>query len=104
VTEWRRNEFDKPKAMSIGSFNPVMPSVVQDVKSHERTAESQERATQAQGISGDDKESEASSGDRDADGRQAWRWINRPAKPNEEKEHKIPDIFGKTGNSLDLSG
>ncbi|MDR1269051.1 MAG: hypothetical protein LBK82_05970 [Planctomycetaceae bacterium] len=91
--------------MSIGNFNPVMPSVVQDVKTHERTAESQERAAQAQGISGDDKESEASSGDRDADGRQAWRWMNHQTnKQNEEKNHKVPDISGQTGNSLDLSG
>ncbi|MDR3199046.1 MAG: hypothetical protein LBU34_14360 [Planctomycetaceae bacterium] len=90
--------------MSIGSFNPIMPGVVQDVKNHERTTESQERAAQAQGISGDDKESEASSGDRDADGRQAWRWANRPNKQNEEKNHKVPDISGQTGNSLDLSG
>jgi hypothetical protein len=90
--------------MSIGSFNPVMPSAVQDVKNHERTAESQERAAQAQGISGDDKESEASSGDRDADGRQAWRWTNQPNKHNEEKDQKVPDLSGQTGNSLDLSG
>ncbi|MDR2116351.1 MAG: hypothetical protein LBP87_08215 [Planctomycetaceae bacterium] len=90
--------------MSIGNLNPVMPSVAQDVKNHERIAESQERAAQAQGISGDDKEGEAASGDRDADGRQAWRWINRPNKPNEEKDHKVPDISGQTGNSLDLSG
>ncbi|MDR1962464.1 MAG: hypothetical protein LBQ50_01645 [Planctomycetaceae bacterium] len=95
---------DKSRAMSIGGFNPIMPSAAQDVKTHERTAESQERAAQAQGISGDDKESEASSGDRDADGRQAWRWTNRHTKHDDEKNHKVPDLSGKTGNSLDLSG
>jgi hypothetical protein len=91
--------------MSIGNFNPIMPSAMQDVKAHERVAESNERSAQAQGISGDDKESEASSGDRDADGRQAWRWTNRqPKQPKEEKEHHVPDLSGKTGKTLDLNG
>jgi hypothetical protein len=90
--------------MSIGGFNPVMPNALQDAKSHERATESQERAAQAQGLSGNDKESEASSSDRDADGRQAWQWTGRQPNQKEEKKRKAPDISGKTGNSLDLNG
>ncbi len=90
--------------MTIGGFNPIMPSAAQDAKVHERTVDSNERAAQAQGISGDDKESEAASGDRDADGRQAWQWNQRQAKQDEEEEHKVADLSGKTGKTLDLSG
>ena len=90
--------------MSIGGFSPIMPSAAQDAKAHERTVDSNERAAQAQGISGDDKESEATSEDRDADGRQAWQWNQRRGKQDEEKEHKVPDLSGKTGSTLDLNG
>ena len=90
--------------MSIGGFNPIMPSTAQDAKVHERKVDTNERAEQAQGISGDDKESEASSEDRDADGRQAWQWNQRQKKQEEEKEHEVADLSGKTGSTLDLSG
>ncbi len=90
--------------MTIGGFNPILPSAAQDVKAHERTVDANERAAQAQGISGDDKESEATSGDRDADGRQAWQRNPRQARQEEAEEHKVADLSGKTGSTLDLSG
>lgn len=91
--------------MSIGGFSPVMPSSANDVKTHERKVESDQKASEAQGLSGDDKESAATSEDRDADGRQAWRWTERPAKKaDDEKENKTPDLTGQTGSNLDLSG
>ncbi|MDR0869568.1 MAG: hypothetical protein LBN39_02120 [Planctomycetaceae bacterium] len=90
--------------MSITGFTPVMPGAVSDAKAHERTAESQERAVQSQGISGDDKESAAASNERDADGRQAWQWNQRRKKPQEPEERQVADITGKTGSTLDLNG
>ena len=64
--------------MSVGGFTPIMPSVAQDVKAQERKAESTERNAQAQGVGGGDKESEAASGDRDADGRQTGPSAGNP--------------------------
>ena len=86
--------------MGVGGFTPVMPSAAHDARVQERTAESNQRASQV----GVNKESEASSGDRDADGRQAWRWNQRQQKQQSEQEHKAKDISGKTGSSLDLDG
>lgn len=90
--------------MSIGNFSPMMPSAMADVKAHERKVNSQERAVQSQGLSGDDKESDAASGDRDADGRQAWQWTMRQQKGKEEQEKKVKDTSGKVGQNLDLDG
>ena len=90
--------------MSIGGFTPVMPSAAHDAKVHERTAEANQRAAQVQG-GGENKESEAASGDRDADGRQAWQWQQRQQKQQQSgEEHKVQDISGKTGTTLDLDG
>ena len=86
--------------MSIGGFTPAMPSAAQDARVQERIAESNQRATQL----GENKESEASSGDRDADGRQAWHWNQRQQKQPSEPERKVQDISGKTGSTLDLDG
>ena len=86
--------------MSIGGFTPVMPSTAHDARVQERAAESSQRATQL----GANKESEASSGDRDADGRQAWRWNQQQKKQQTSQEHKVQDISGKTGTALDLDG
>jgi len=88
------------KAMSIGGFTPVMPSAAQDARVQERATESSQRAAQM----GENKESEASSGDRDADGRQAWRWNQRQQKQQSSQEHRVQDITGKTGATLDLDG
>ncbi|MDR0520664.1 MAG: hypothetical protein LBH00_02295 [Planctomycetaceae bacterium] len=90
--------------MSIGGFTPVMPSAAHDAKVHERTAESQQRAAQTQGLDGGNKESSAASGDRDADGRQAWQWRQRRSKQPSENEHKAGDLTGQTGTALDLDG
>ena len=89
--------------MSVGGFTPVMPSAAHDAKIHERTIDANQRAAQAQGFS-EDKESEAASGDRDADGRQAWQWNQRQQKQQSGPEHKVQDISGKTGTTLDLDG
>ena len=86
--------------MSIGGFTPVMPSAAHDAKVHERSVESNQRTTQAN----EKPESEASSGDRDADGRQAWQWNQRQRKQQTEQAHKVQDISGKTGTTLDLDG
>ena len=86
--------------MSVGGFTPVMPSAAHDAKVHERTVESNQRAAQVQ----EKPESEASSGDRDADGRQAWQWNQRQRKQQAEQTHKVQDISGKTGTTLDLDG
>ena len=86
--------------MSIGGFTPVMPSTAHDARVHERSVESNQRAAQA-----DEKpESGASSGDRDADGRQAWQWNQRQRKQQTEQDRKVQDISGKTGTTLDLDG
>ncbi len=90
--------------MSIGGFNPIMPSQSQDAKVHDRKLDSAEKAAQAQGIDGDDKESAASSEDRDADGRQAWQWQQRQRRQEEKNEHQPPDISGQSGKTIDLSG
>jgi len=86
--------------MSIGGFTPVMPSAVQDAKVHERAVDSNQRADPAN----EKKESEASSSDRDADGRQAWQWNQQQRKQQSEPGQKVPDISGKTGLTLDLDG
>ena len=86
--------------MSIGGFTPAMPSAVHDARAHERATESSQRAAQMS----ESKESEASSGDRDADGRQAWHWNQQQQKEQSEQERKIQDISGKTGKTLDLDG
>ena len=87
--------------MGVGGFTPVMPSAAHDARVHERTAESNQRASQA---SSENKESEAASSDRDADGRQAWQWNQRQRKQQSGQEHKVQDISGKTGTTLDLEG
>ena len=89
--------------MSIGGFTPVMPSAAHDAKAHERTTEANFRAAQAQGF-GENKENEAAAGDRDADGRQAWQWNQRQRKQQSGQEHRVQDISGKTGTTLDLDG
>ena len=86
--------------MGVGGFTPVMPSAAHDARVHERTTESSQRTTQAS----ESKESEASSGDRDADGRQAWQWNQRQRKQQTSQENKVQDISGKTGITLDLDG
>jgi hypothetical protein len=86
--------------MSVGGFTPVMPSAAHDAKVHERAVDSNQRTAQA----GEKKESEASSSDRDADGRQAWQWNQRQRQQQSEPEHKVQDISGKTGTTLDLDG
>jgi hypothetical protein len=86
--------------MSIGGYTPVMPSAAHDEKVHERTVDSSQRTTQA----AEKKESEATSSDRDADGRQAWQWNQRQRKQQPHQEHKAPDISGTTGTMLDLDG
>ena len=86
--------------MSIGGFTPVMPSAAHDAKVHERISDASQRAAQVN----ENKESEAASGDRDADGRQAWQWNQRQRKQQSEQEHRVQDISGKTGLSLDLDG
>jgi hypothetical protein len=87
--------------MSIGGFTPVMPNAAHDARVHERIAESNQRAAQA---GGENKEGEAASVDRDADGRQAWQWHQRQRKQPSGQEHKVQDISGKTGTTLDLDG
>lgn len=91
--------------MSIGGFSPLMPSAAQDVKTHERKVDSEQKAAKAQGVEGDDKESAATSEDRDADGRQTWHWHGRRTQNSEDENgHRAPDITGQAGSQLDLSG
>ena len=87
--------------MGIGGFTPVMPSAAQDAKAHERTSESNQRAAQA---GTENTQSEAASGDRDADGRQAWQWNQHQRKQQSGQEQKAPDPTGKVGTTLDLDG
>ncbi|MDR2642526.1 MAG: hypothetical protein LBC74_07010 [Planctomycetaceae bacterium] len=89
--------------MSIG-FSPSMPAVLQDVKVHERKVDTNERAAQANGIGGE-KESSATSEDRDANGQQAWQWSQHRKKqePQQEK-HSATDLTGQVGINLDLNG
>jgi len=105
--------------MSVGSFSPLAASIAGthaaernsgsverqavDAAAHDRKVDSQTKAFEAQGLSGDDKESEASSGDRDADGRQAWQW-SQQRQCQKESEHRVRDLSGKTGQTLDLDG
>ena len=86
--------------MSIGGLTPAMPSVAHDAKVHERGVESGQRASQLN----ESRESGATSGDRDADGRQAWQWNQQRKQQDEQENKKIPDISGKTGTTLDLQG
>jgi hypothetical protein len=86
--------------MGVGGFTPVMPSAAHDAKVHERVVDANQRAAQAS----EKKESEAASGDRDADGRQAWQWNQRQRKQQTGQESKVQDISGKTGTTLDLDG
>ena len=86
--------------MSIGGFTPVMPSAAHDARVHDRTTEANLRAA---GLDGN-KESESTSPDRDADGRQAWQWNQRQQKQSDQPENKVQDISGKKGISLDLDG
>jgi len=82
------------------NFTPVMPGAAHDAKVHENAINAQQRAAQI-----GNKESEASSGDRDADGRQAWQWNQRQRKQQSGQEpKKVQDITGKTGTTLDLDG
>jgi len=84
--------------MGVGGFNPVLPSAAHDARVHERNVQAKE----AQSVG--TKESEASSGDRDADGRQAWRWNQQQQKDQGQDRKKVQDISGKTGTALDLDG
>ena len=86
--------------MSVGGFTPVMPSAAHDAKVHERKLDFNQQTAQAD----EQKESEASSRDRDADGRQAWHWNQQQRKQMPEQGHKVQDISGKTGTTLDLDG
>jgi hypothetical protein len=86
--------------MSVGGFTPVMPSAAHDAKVQERKIDSNQQTAQAS----EKKESEASSGDRDADGRQAWQWNQQQRKQQSEQGHKVQDISGNTGMTLDLDG
>ncbi|MDR1923620.1 MAG: hypothetical protein LBQ66_04525 [Planctomycetaceae bacterium] len=89
--------------MSFG-FSPMMPGSLQDVKSHERKVDSNERTAQAQGIGGE-KESSATSEDRDANGQQAWQWNQHKPKQEQQKDKKPPhDPSGQIGSTLDLNG
>ena len=90
--------------MSISGFSPAMPGAVSDAKAHERTAESQERAAQTQGVGGDDKESSETSNEKDADGRQAWQWNQNRRKQKQTEERQVADPSGKIGSTLDLNG
>ena len=105
--------------MSIGNFSPLAASLAgtqiaernsgiverqsADARAHDRKVDSQTKAIEAQGLGGDDKESEAASGDRDADGRQAWRWSQQRQR-QKESELRVRDLSGKTGQTLDLDG
>ena len=86
--------------MSVGGFTPVMPSAAHDAKVHERKIDSSQQTVQ----SSEKKESEASSGDRDADGRQAWQWNQQQRKQQSEQNRKVQDLSGKKGTALDLDG
>ena len=86
--------------MSIGGFTPVMPSASHDAKVQERTVDSNQRTAHMD----KNEKSAASSGDRDADGRQAWQWNRRQQKQQPGHDHKVQDITGKTGTTLDLDG
>ena len=86
--------------MSISGFTPPMPSASHDAKVRERVADASRQASQLDAS----KQSGASSGDRDADGRQAWQWNQRQEKQDNPEPQKVPDISGKTGMSLDLDG
>ena len=86
--------------MSVAGFTPVMQSTAQDVKVHERTVDSHQRVTKSM----EQKESESTAGDRDADGRQAWQWNQQQRKQQSEPGKKVPDISGKVGATLDLDG
>ena len=104
--------------MSIGNFSPLAASLAgahlaernsgsverqsADAKAHDRKVDSQTKAVEAQGF-GNSKESEASSADRDADGRQAWQWSQHRQRQKED-EHRIRDLSGQTGQTLDLDG
>jgi hypothetical protein len=89
--------------MSIG-FSPAMPAVTQDVKVHERKVDTNERTAQAQGIGGE-KESSATSEDRDANGQQAWQWSQHKKKQETQQDkHPAADLTGQVGTKLDLNG
>lgn len=90
--------------MSIAGFSPAMPSSTQDSQVHERKADSDKRLAQSQGVGGS-QESGAASEDRDADGRQAWRWtVPRKKEQEIQEEHGPPDLSGQAGSFLDLNG
>ena len=105
--------------MSIGHFSPLAVSLAgmhmaernsgsverqtADARAHDRKVDSQTKAIEAQGLSGDDKESEATSSDRDADGRQAWQW-SQQRRRQQEGESKVRNLSGKVGQTLDLDG
>jgi len=105
--------------MSIGNFSPLAASLAgthmaernsgsvdrlaADARAHDRKVDSQMKAVEAQGLSGDDKESEATSGDRDADGRQAWQWSQQRQR-QQEGGQKVRNLSGKVGQTLDLDG
>ncbi|MDR1485179.1 MAG: hypothetical protein LBT09_10190 [Planctomycetaceae bacterium] len=89
--------------MSIG-FSPAMPALMQDVKTHERKVDTNERTAQAQGIGGE-KESSATSEDRDANGQQAWQWSqHRKKQESQQEKPHAHDLTGQVGTKLDLNG
>ncbi|MDR1479325.1 MAG: hypothetical protein LBJ00_10320 [Planctomycetaceae bacterium] len=88
--------------MSIG-FSPAMPALTQDIKVHERKVDVEERVSQAQGIGGE-KESSATSEDRDANGQQAWQWSQHKKKQEPQQEKHTTDLTGQVGTKLDLNG
>ncbi|MCL2744112.1 MAG: hypothetical protein FWE67_09685 [Planctomycetaceae bacterium] len=89
--------------MSIG-FTPPLPNLPHDAQIQERKEDADKKLAQSQGLGGS-KESEKSSEDRDADGRQMWQWtLKQKAKKDEENDRKVKDISGNAGNNLDLSG
>ncbi|MBI1345133.1 hypothetical protein GC163_02475 [bacterium] len=70
----------------------------------QRAAE-QERAAQFERLVNDISASEGTSSDRDANGRQAWRWIERPQAEEPKDEQKAPQAIDpdeEHGGLLDL--
>lgn len=54
----------------------------------------------------DDVSESAETGDRDADGREAWRWVKHPPNPGAQATGETPhsrDPDGELGQSLDFN-
>jgi hypothetical protein len=108
--------------MSIGSSLGILSSlattgfaqraadierVERDTADQARASDSQEKAETAAGVGEPEKESAI--GDRDADGRRPWEFLDHrqhreatDAPPSEE--HTARDPHGDAGNLLDISG